>query len=400
MADDLPLPFHGLRVLDISQGIAGPYCAEVLWQQGADVIKVEPPEGDWGRHVGVVRGEHSAMSVSYNAGKRSICLDARTQDGRRVLRELALQADILVQNFRPGVAARLGVGRESLAGERPGLVYVSISGYGPDGPHADAPASDSVMQADTGLMFANQDNSRTPRRVGLLLADIATGLYAAQATAAALYRRLGTGQGTHVQISLFEACAALQSHDIAAYALAGERPVGAVSAPNGVFATADGALSVLALNNEQFARLCQALDLPHWLADPRFADNAARMAQRDVLHAELAALLVQAPTQVWSDRLKTHDVLHAPVRDYAALTAHPQAAHLGLFATLDQPGVGAVPFAGVPGLGPKRSPEPAPRVGQHSVAILQAAGRPPAEIDALLRAGVVRQAEAETGGAA
>src|SRR5690606_9228373 len=155
------LPFSGLRVLDISQGIAGPYCAQILWQQGAEVIKVEPPQGDWGRHVGVARGGHSALSISYNAGKQGICIDARQPAGKKLLRRLALQADVIVQNFRPGVAERLGVGYDALAADKPDLVYVSISGYGMDGPYAQAPASDSVMQADTGLMFANQDAGQT-----------------------------------------------------------------------------------------------------------------------------------------------------------------------------------------------------------------------------------------------
>ncbi|MGF7000491.1 CaiB/BaiF CoA transferase family protein [Paraburkholderia sp. GAS32] len=387
------LPFSGLRVLDLSQGIAGPYCAEILWQQGAEVIKIDPPEGDWSRNIGVVRGRQSATSVSYNAGKKGICLDARKEAGRRILRELAIQADVVIQNFRPGVVERLGIGFETLTAERPELVYVSISGYGQDGPYSDAPASDSVIQADSGLMFSNQDADRNPRRVGLLLADISTGLYAAQSTAAALYGRLKSGVGSHVRISLFEACAALQSNDIATHSIAGERPAGAVSAPNGVFATADGVLSVLALNNDQFTRLCRALNLPHWLEDPRFKSNADRLINRDVLHAELTTLLAQATTAIWTERLKAEDVLHAEVRDYVSLTAHPQAEHLGLFKTVRQPGVGDVQFVGVPGVDNPRAMTAAPDIGQHSVEILQAAGLPDDEINLLLETGVVRQAE-------
>jgi crotonobetainyl-CoA:carnitine CoA-transferase CaiB-like acyl-CoA transferase len=393
MGANSTLPFSGLRILDVSQGIAGPYCAEMLWQQGAEVTKIDPPEGDWSRNIGVVRGRQSATSVSYNVGKKGICLDARKEAGKRILHELAMQTDVLIQNFRPGVAERLGIGFETLAAERPGLVYVSISGYGPDGPYSDAPASDSVIQADSGLMFSNQDTDRNPRRIGLLLADISTGLYAAQSTAAALYARLKNGVGSHVRISLFEACAALQSNDIAAHSIAGERPTGAVSAPNGVFATADGVLSVLALNNDQFARLCRALDLPQWLEDPRFKSNADRLRNRDVLHAELTGLMAQATTAIWTERLKAEDVLHAEVRDYVSLIAHPQAKHLGLFKTIHQPGVGDVQFVRVPGVDNPRAMSAAPDIGQHSVEILEAAGVPESEIKSLLEAGVVRQAE-------
>ncbi|MYN13131.1 CoA transferase [Pusillimonas sp. TS35] len=387
------LPFTGLRILDLSQGIAGPYCTQMLWQQGADVVKVEPPQGDWGRHVGVTAAGHSALSVSYNAGKRSLCVDARVDSGRALLRRLASGADIVVQNFRPGVAERMGMGYDVLAADVPGLIYVSISGYGEDGPCAQAPASDSVMQADSGLMFANQDEHGMPRRVGILLADIATALYAAQQTSAALYRRALTGQGAHVRLSLFEACAALQINDIAAYAHTGSRRAEAVSAPNGVFDTADGRISVLALNDDQFGRLCRALGREAWLDDPRFAGNALRMAQRDVLHGEIAAQLSTASTASWVARFAQHDVLHAPVRDYAQLADHPQAGHLGVFQDFAQPGWGMVSLPGLPGTELRRPMQCAPAVGEHTLQILQEAGLARHEIDELLGSAVVRQAE-------
>ena len=387
------LPFTGLRVLDLSQGIAGPYCTQILWQQGAQIIKVEPPEGDWGRNVGVVRSGHSALSISYNAGKQGICVDARTQPGKRLLRRLALQADVVVQNFRPGVAERLGVGYAALAAERPELIYVSISGYGHDGPYAQAPASDSVMQADSGLMFANQDSEGMPRRIGLLLADIATALYAAQQTAAALYQRAVRGGGVHLQLSLFEACAALQINDVAAFGLADGRPAGAVSAPNGVFATADGRISVLALNDDQFSRLCRALDRPAWLTDPRLDSNEKRMAQRDYLHSELAGQLRRQGSEAWETRFQRYDVLHAVVRDYEDLASHPQTLHLELFQKLRQPGVGTLALPGLPGREGRRPLQPAPAIGQHTIEVLSQAGLNEKDIADLLAAAVVMQAD-------
>lgn len=385
-------PYSGLRVLDLSQGIAGPYCAQILWQQGADVVKVEPPDGDWGRHVGVQRDEQSALSIAYNVGKRGVCLDARQPRGKALLASLARQADIVIQNFRPGVAERMGVGYESLAEACPGLVYVSISGYGPDGPSARAPASDSVMQADSGLMFANQTPAGEPRRVGLLMADIATALYAAQATSAALYQQARSGRGQHVQLSLFEACAALQVNDILAFGMAGERATGAVSAPNGVFDTADGRLSVLALNNDQFARLCRALDRPDWVSEPALSSNAGRMEQRERLHRELSVQLATQATAHWVQRLAHEDVLHAQVRDYNDLAAHPQAVHLGLLEPLAQPGGASLPFARVPATGIRRPLQAAPAIGEHTVAVLTEWGVPAQDIQSLLEAGVLRQA--------
>lgn len=386
------LPYEGLKILDISQGIAGPYCAHLLWQQGAEVVKVEPPSGDWGRFVGVIKGPQSALSVQFNAGKRSLALDTSDPSGREVLAKLAMQADIIVQNFRPGVAKRMGLDYETWSAKKPGLVYVSISGYGQDGPYAFAPASDSVMQADTALMFTNQDEQGVPRRIGALVADVATGLYAAQALSAALYQRLARGQGTHVEVSLFEACAAFQGMQILEYAMAGKTPGGAVSAPNGVFETADGKMTVLALNNDQFARLCKALGQEQWLSDPRYADNASRMQHKALINDEVNKVMKLHTTVEWMVRLKQHEVLHAPVRNYEGLIDHPQSSHLGMFQSLLQPGVGELPYAGAPA-GPHRRPVlPAPVIGEHSSAILLEAGLSRDDIAALISSGVVKQA--------
>ncbi|WP_313371451.1 CoA transferase [Achromobacter animicus] len=386
-------PYSGLRVLDLSQGIAGPYCAQMLWQQGADVVKVEPPDGDWGRHVGVLRDDQSALSIAYNAGKRGVCVDARQPQGKVLLADMARRADLVIQNFRPGVAERMGVGYDSLAARCPGLVYVSISGYGPDGPYANAPASDSVMQADSGLMFANQTPAGEPRRIGLLMADIATALYAVQAASAALYQQARSGRGQHVQLNLLQACAALQVNDILAYGIAGQREAVAVSAPNGVFDTADARLSVLALNNDQFARLCRALERTDWLADPALSTNAGRMAQRERLHRDMAEQLARHPAAHWVERLAREDVLHAYVRDYDGLAAHPQAAHLGLLEPLAQPGGEPLPYARAAGALSRRPLTAAPAVGEHTVDVLTEWGVAPADIQAMLHAGVLRQAE-------
>ncbi|MEN4923126.1 CoA transferase, partial [Achromobacter spanius] len=212
------------------------------------------------------------------------------------------------------------------------------------------------------------------------------------AAGAALYRHARSGRGEHVRLSLFQACAALQANDILAYGMAGRRETGAVSAPNGVFDTADGRLSVLALNNDQFARLCRALDRPQWLEDPALASNAGRMAQRDRLHREIAAQLAQRPAAHWEERLAREDVLHARVRDYDDLAAHPQAAHVGLLEPLAQPGGLPLPYARAPGAAAPRPLRAAPAIGEHTVEALTEWGVPPADIQALLDAGVLRQA--------
>jgi crotonobetainyl-CoA:carnitine CoA-transferase CaiB-like acyl-CoA transferase len=392
MIADAELPYAGLRVLDISQGIAGPYCAHVLWQQGAHVLKVEPPAGDWIRFVGVRKGDHNALAIQYNAGKQALALDARTDAGKKILRGLASQADVVVQNFRPGVAERLGVGYDELSREKPDLVYVSISGYGPDGPYADAPATDSVMQADSGLMFSNQDESGMPRRVGILAVDVMTGLYASQGAATALYQRLARKRGAHVQVSLFEACASFQGMCFLEQAMAGKRPFGAVSAPNGVFDTSDGKISVVTVNTDHFHNICRAMARPEWITDARYLDNAIRFDNRARLHADMNAQLKLKPTAHWTALFQEHDVLHAAVRDYTGVMTHPQALHLKMFQELEQAGVGTLPYMGLPSHPYHRKAQSSPRIGEHSIEVLTEFGLGKAEIDQLISAGIVKQA--------
>ena len=389
-----PLPYTGLRVLDISQGIAGPYCAHILWQQGAHVLKVEPPAGDWIRFVGVGKGDLSALAIQFNAGKQALALDARTEAGKKVLFDLALQADVIVQNFRPGVADRLGVGYATLSKIKPDLVYVSVSGYGQDGPFANAPATDSVMQADSGLMFSNQDEQGIPRRVGLLAVDVMTGLYASQGAATALYQRLAHKLGTHVQVSLFEACTAFQGACFIEQTMAGKRPFGAVSAPNAVFDTLDGKLSVVTVNTDHFHRVCKALGREVWITDPRYLENEIRFSNRAALQADIAALLKTQTTAHWVGLLQKHDVLHAQVRNYTEVLDHPQALHLNLAQQLEQAGVGKLPYIGLPSHPLHRPVTSAPRIGEHSVQALTEAGLSVDAIQRLLEASIVTQAPA------
>lgn len=390
---DVELPFSGLKVIDLSQGIAGPYCTQILWQQGAEVIKVEPFIGDWGRHVGAVKNSHSAVSISYNAGKKSIAIDAKKVTGQKLIKNLIATADIVVQNFRPGVVKRLGLDYESVCDLNPTLIYLSISGYGEEGPYAQSPASDSVMQADSGLMFTNREKDGEPKRIGMLLADIATALYASQITAVALYQRLKSNKGAHLKLNLLQACSALQINDIASVAIEGIKPKEAVSAPNGVFECADGPITVLALNNSQFNRLCKALEKEEWIKDARFKDNASRMRNKEYLHQELAVILKQKNRSFWEERFKKNSVLHAPVRDYDSLLKHPQVLQQGLFQNVMQPGIGNLSLPGIPG--PKemrRSLAEAPAIGEHTKEILLKNGIEHKEYEKLIREDIVRQA--------
>lgn len=383
------MPLQGFTVLDLSQGVAGPYCAQLLAGQGARVIKVEPPQGDWGRHVGVASDGHSTISSTYNSGKQSLAIDARRPEGRAVILRLAERADVIVQNFRPQVVERLGLDYESLRARGLGPVYVSISGYGPDGPFADHPATDSVMQADSGLMHTNRDAGGTPQRIGLLLADIAAGVYAAQACTAALLHRTRTAEGSHVQISLFNVCCALQSTVFSEELTGAQAARQTVSAPNGIFDAADGKLTILALNNEQFLRICKAFGLQHWETDPRFASNALRLEHKALLHAELSRKVAPQSLAQLEALLGQHQVLHARVREGRDVVEHPQARHLHTFQTIEQPGFGPLLWAAAPWACHAGAAQPAPRIGEHSQAILHGLGLDAQEIAALVAQQVV-----------
>jgi crotonobetainyl-CoA:carnitine CoA-transferase CaiB-like acyl-CoA transferase len=261
-------PFKKITVLDISQGIAGPMCGEILARQGAKVIKVEPLSGDWMRGTGASREQMSANVIAGNINKRSIAVDASRAEGRQTLLRLAQQADVLVENFRTGVMGRLGLDYPTLRALNPGLVYCSVSGFGPRGPYAAKAATDSVLQAFTGMLLANGVKTSvdgvaglTPKRIGLYVPDNVSAIFAAQAVSAALFERTETKLGQHIEISLAEASSAFQAGpmiDSFLFPDANER--GAVLAPAGDFQTADGWIIVASLTDEMFARLAKAVD--------------------------------------------------------------------------------------------------------------------------------------------
>lgn len=366
---------QGLTVLDLSQGIAGPYCGMILRQQGARVIKVEPPDGDWARQMGRVREGNTAITIACNAGKESVLLDTRQPQGRAALRQLADKADIVIQNFRPGIAERMGAGYAELSASNPRLVYVSISGYGAQGPAAGLPAVDTTMQAASGLMHTNRDAAGRPQRIGFFLVDLATGLYAAQNVGMALYRAGITGRGRHIQVSMLQASAALQAYLIMDDALFPGVESAAVNAPTGLFDTRDGRLYVGTLNDAMFQRLAQAMGFEDWMSDTGLRTSAGRMSRAAELSQRLAGQLAGNTLAHWEAVLTAHDVLFGRVNHPRDLRTNAQAQCVGLFSSLMQPGLGELPWAGVPGNGGfQAAPGDAPTLGQHTEAIFKEFG--------------------------
>lgn len=386
-------PFKGLKVIDLSQGIAGPYCGMLMAQYGADVIKVEGGgDGDWSRVLGVRYGDHSAFSIIGNLGKRSVAIDLKTEQGKALLWKLIAGADVFIEGFRPGVIQRLGFGWEAVSAREPRLIYLSISGFGQHGPLVGRPAMDPVLQAFTGLTGENHGEDGIPHRVPVIPVDMATSLYAFQALSATLYGRHDEARGRYLDASLMQGAAGLQAIRMMSSFLEGGsvRPGGV---PHGIFRTSDGWLSVTAIRDREWQALCAALARPDLGADPRYADPDGRFRHEAQLLGILREHLATRTTAEWSARLAEHQVMHEKVNRYADFLQEPQVAAVDLIAWLEQPDMPRpVPVARLPGVPRFDSGAPlstSPRVGQHTAQVLGEHGIAAAEIDALARAGII-----------
>lgn len=388
-------PYAGIKVVDLSQGIAGPYAGMLLAQQGAEVIKVEPPDGDWARILGRRYGDHTAFSIAGNLGKRSISVDLKTDEGREIVLRLAETADVFIEGFRPGVAQRLGLGWDALSTINSGLIYLSVSGFGQSGPSRDRPAMDPVLQAFTGMMESNKGRDGIPNRVSFIPVDMCTALYSFQALSAALYARRSEPKGRYISASLMEAAASVQVVRMMATWLEGGQ-MGMPLVPSGVFRTGDGWLQLSILRDAQFPLLCDVLGMADAKEDPRYRDNAGRVANQTELEARLENALSAAGAKQWSEKLAAAGIMHERVNSFADFLDEPQVKATEAVAWLDQPGVDRpVPIPNIPGAAPfvggtQRAESPS--LGQHTRTVLSDAGFSSAHVDDLLARGVLRQA--------
>ena len=334
----------------------------------------------------------TSLAIMGNVGKRSACIDATRPEGKALLLKMARAADVFVQNFRPGVIERLGLSYETLAKDHAALVYVSITGFGSSGPDSKKPATDSVLQAFTGMAKLNRDADGTPRRFPFLVPDTVTGVFAAQAVGAALFARATTGNGRHVQVSLMESCAALQAAPILDAKLNDGKSAAAITVPSGIFRTRNGFLTVTSLNDTMFASLMKVLDLETLGNDPRFAQTSGRQENAAFLNLEVSKRLATQDTQHWVERFSAADVLCADAADYAGFMVAPQTVHMKTFLDVDQYPYGPLPLPRVPGGSRDWPLVAAPRAGEHTLEILTEAGVTGAERAALIASGIVRQA--------
>lgn len=368
----------GLRVVDLTQVMAGPFCTMLLADLGADVIKIEPPGGDLSRSMGgdrlKLKGDDRAPFMALNRNKRSVVLDLRLPDDLQQLHALVRDADVFVENFRPGVAAKLGIGYEAVKAINPRLVYASISGFGQTGPYADRPGFDLIAQGMAGIMSVTGTPGGDPVKAGVPVSDLAAGLYAATAILAALHARERTGEGQWVETSLFEAALGLSVWESTEYFATGDPPqaLGSahrLSAPYQAFRASDGWLTIAALTPAHWERLCAVLGRPDLATDPRFATNAQRMAHRDDLVVDIEAALSSGTVEDWVTRLLAEGVPAGPLYDYAQVFGDPHVAARRMVETVDHPVAGSVRTLGIPvkmtGT-PAEVRLPPPLLGQHS----------------------------------
>jgi formyl-CoA transferase len=392
-------PLQGLRVLDLSRVLAGPYCTMVLGDLGADVLKVEPPDGDETRAWGppFAAGE-SAYYLCINRNKRGMVVNLKVERGQALLRELAHASDILVENFRPGTLARYGLDYESFRADHPRLVYCSISGFGQTGPLRDRPGYDFMIQAMGGIMSVTGDPDGEPMKVGVAVADLFAGSNAVIAILAALQARERTGMGQYIDISLFDSQIGWLANVASNYLISGERPKRYGNAhPNIVpyqsFAAADGWFALAVGNDKQFVRLCELIGKPEWGHDKRFVTNAMRVANREVLIASLKSVFISRRVEEWLSELGAVSIPCGPINTLDKVFAEPQVAAREMLVAMDHPVVGNLQLVGSP-LKLSETPVeyrlPPPGLGEHTSAILQELlGYTEGEIDSLKAGGVI-----------
>lgn len=371
-----PKPYEGLFVLDASQGIAGPYCATLLAACGANVVKVEPPTGDWSRNLTTRAGQHSVMHTTFNRGKRSVVLDLQTEEGRARFAKLAARADVMLEAFRPGVAKRLGIVPEA---GKPDVVFLSISGFGQTGPYAERPCTDSVGQAFSGLAAMNEGMDGAPHRTGpIMTVDVVTGISAFAAVQAALAaqardRAAGAPPRPRVlDISLMQSAAAFLALNIAENGLLGQVPP-APNVPAGTYQCRCGGWLIIGLLREaEFVEMCRILELPDLSQDPRFATYPDRAKNRPALIPIIREAFLRRDREDWIARFQAARMLVDRVNTPLDFLADEHVRAVGAVVPLEQPELGTLPYPMLPGIGPWSVP--APGLGQHTEEVLREFG--------------------------
>ncbi len=392
-------PLAGIRVIDLSRVLAGPYLTQQLGDLGAEILKIEPPgRGDDTRGFAPHVAGESHYFMALNRNKKSLVIDLRTSEGADLLRQLVAKADILVENYRPGVMQRLGLGYEDLAQVNPRLIYCAVSGFGLSGPLRDRPSFDIVTQAMSGVLSVNGDKGGQPVKLGVPLGDMVGGVFGSIGVLAALEERHRTGRGRLVDISLHDGLMGMLGYLSQLYWVGGAdpKPVGSAHpslVPYGAFNAADGQIIIACLTEGFWAALCKALRREDLIDDARFATAAARLAHRAEVDALINGILHEHPVAYWVDRLTEFDVPNAPVLSVGQALSHPHTLAREMVVQTEHPRVGSMPMMGRPIKfpGATQSPlTPPPVLGQHTREVLtNVLGLEADTLDALAQRGVI-----------
>lgn len=384
MTDDLPL--SGIKVFDATQGVAGPHATMLLAQQGADVIKVEPLEGDWGRTLGKMYGDLCAHFITFNRGKKSIALDLKTDEGKAIAQKLASEADVVVESFRPGVMSRFGLGYDDVKKTNPKVVYLSVTGFGQFGPYSKLPTTDSVVQAFSGWMTLHRDSEGVPMRSGIIAVDVMTGLYAFGALSSAIMRQIRFGKGQYIDCSLMQSAAAFQAAKIMEYHLEQGEPQ-VLYVPVGTMKTKDGYLNVTAMREHHYTALCKVLGREDLATDPRYDSREKRIAAEKELMPIVRAEFLKRTTAEWAKELTEAGVMNAKVNTYDDFMKDEHVAAVGALPWVDHQSMGTLPMANIPGVQPFAAGSylaESPHVGQQTHQIMAQAGYSESEIAELI----------------
>ncbi len=391
MAHD-DLPFQGVKVLDLSQGVAGPYCGMHFARNGADVVKLEPPgTGCWSRQLGKATGDQTAHSVVVNRGKRSLAVDLKAPDGLEIAKKLATECNVMIQNYRVGKLEKLSLDYDSVAKINPKIIYVAVTGFGQNGPRRDQPATDSVMQAYTGMMSINRDINGLPKRINMLAIDFATGLYVFQAAAAALYGQAIRGRGKLIETSLLESAMVFQEAAIIESYLQGG-DVEPIGMPVGSFKTKDSFISINARRDTQFKSFCTVIGRREWIDDPRFVGPRQRVTNRDFLLSQICPIIETKTSEEWTKLMSEADILNAKVQTHLNLFEDKQVQAVNAIRWVENDTLGRIPMATVPG---QPIPETgdrfthSPHLGEHNEEVLMELGYSTPKIEELKAKGVV-----------
>jgi crotonobetainyl-CoA:carnitine CoA-transferase CaiB-like acyl-CoA transferase len=380
-------PMDGVKVVEMGVWIAGPAAGGVLADWGADVVKIEAPEGD----AGLGGERHGPDFQNLHRNKRSLTLNLKAKEGLEILKRLVAESDVIVENFRPDVKFRLGIDYESLKAINPRLVYASISGFGEDGPYRDRPGFDQIAQGLGGLMSITGLPGQGPVRVGIPVADLTAGIFCAMGILVALLEREQSGQGQWVKSNLLAAQISMLDFQAARWTISREVPEQAgnnhpTSIPTGVFQTQDGYINIAAAGNEIYGRMCKAIGAEHLFTDPRYATAKARLENRDALNAEIEAITVGKTSAEWIEALNQAGVPSGPIYKMNEVFADPQVNHLNITRKVPHQVLGEVEVIGQP-IELSRTPwsvrTATPEAGEHTDAVLRELGYSSAEIAAL-----------------